>query len=150
MTGLPATILVVEDNPDDVFLLQRAFRKANLTNPVQVVGDGQAAIDYLGGAPPYADRGTHPLPALILLDLKLPKRSGHEVLEWLRAQPGLRRVPVAVLTTSRESPDVTRAYDSGANSYLTKPVDFDALLDLVKAVHGYWLVHNERPDLRAG
>jgi CheY-like chemotaxis protein len=150
MTGPLPTILVVEDSPDDVLLLQRAFRRANLLNPVQVVADGQAAIDYLRGARPYQDRAAFPLPALVLLDLKLPRRSGHEVLEWIRAQPGLRRVPVAVLTTSRESPDVNRAYDLGANSYLAKPVDFDALLELVKTLQLYWMILNERPDVRAG
>ena len=141
-------ILVVEDNPDDVLLLQRAFRRANLPNPLHIVGDGQAALDYLSGAPPYGDRTAYPVPGLVLLDLKLPKRTGHEVLQWIRAQPGLRRLPVAVLTTSRESPDVNRAYDLGANSYLTKPVEFDGLITLVTTVQQYWMTMNERPDLR--
>jgi CheY-like chemotaxis protein len=140
-------ILVVEDSPDDVLLLQRAFRKANLINPVQVVPDGQAAIDYLSGVDAYADRERFPLPALILLDLKLPKRSGHEVLEWIRAQPGLRRVPIAMLTSSKETSDINRAYDLGANSYLMKPVDFDALLQLVQTLKLYWMILNERPDV---
>lgn len=148
-SGQPA-ILVVEDNPDDVLLLQRAFRKANLMNPVQVVPDGQAALDYLSGAAPYDDRSRYPIPALVLLDLKLPKRNGHEVLQWIRAQPGLRRLPVAVLTSSRESPDINRAYDLGANSYLAKPVDFDALIEMVKALQLYWMILNERPDVRNG
>lgn len=143
-----ATILVVEDNADDVLLLQRAFRKANLVNPLRVVSDGQAAIDYLAGRPPFDDREANPLPALVLLDLKLPKLGGHEVLGWIRAQPGLRRLPVAMLTSSREAPDVTRAYDLGANSYLAKPVDFDSLLDMVKTLQLYWMILNERPDLR--
>lgn len=150
MTGAQPGILVVEDNPDDVLLLQRAFRKANLMNPVHVVPDGQAAIDYLGGTAPYDDRNRYPIPALVLLDLKLPKRNGHEVLQWIRAQPGLRRLPVAVLTTSRESPDINRAYDLGANSYLAKPVDFDALIELVKTLQLYWMILNERPDVRNG
>ena len=150
MTGIQPAILVVEDNPDDVLLLERAFRKANLLNPVHVVSDGQAAIDYLSGVAPYGDRAKYPIPALVLLDLKLPKRTGHEVLEWIRAHPGLRRLPVAVLTTSRESPDVNRAYDLGANSYLAKPVDFDALLNLVKTLQLYWMILNERPDVRLG
>jgi len=141
-------ILVVEDNPDDVMLLQRAFRKANLINPVRVVADGQAAVDYLEGKSPYDDREEYPLPALVLLDLKLPKRTGHEVLTWIRGQPGLKRIPVAMLTSSRESPDVNRAYDLGANSYLTKPVDFDALLEMVKTLQLYWMILNERPDIR--
>lgn len=148
MTSAHPAILVVEDNPDDVLLLQRAFRKANLINPVHVVADGQAALDYLGGAPPYNDRNRYPIPALVLLDLKLPKRTGHEVLQWIREQPGLRRLPVAVLTTSRESPDINRAYDLGANSYLAKPVDFDALIEMVKALQLYWMILNERPDVR--
>jgi CheY-like chemotaxis protein len=142
-------ILVVEDNPDDVMLLQRAFRKANLMNPLRVVQDGQAAIEYLEGKAPYNDRAEYPLPALVLLDLKLPKRTGHEVLDWLRGQPGLKRIPVAMLTSSRESPDVNRAYDLGANSYLTKPVDFDALLSMVKTLQLYWMILNERPDVRS-
>ena len=140
-------ILVVEDNPDDVMLLQRAFRKANLMNPVRVVADGQAAVDYLQGKAPYNDRAEYPLPALVLLDLKLPKRTGHEVLNWIREQPGLRRIPVAMLTSSRESPDINRAYDLGANSYLTKPVDFDSLLEMVKTLQLYWMILNERPDV---
>lgn len=145
---VPPAILVVEDNPDDVLLLQRAFRRANLPNPLQVVGDGQAALDYLTGSPPYHDRASYPVPGLVLLDLKLPKRTGHEVLAWIRAQPGLRRLPVAVLTTSRESPDVNRAYDLGANSFLTKPVEFDELVALVTTLQQYWMTMNERPDLR--
>jgi CheY-like chemotaxis protein len=149
MTARAAAILVVEDNADDVLLLQRAFKKAALQNPLHVVGDGQAAIDYLGGTAGYGDRERFPLPALVLLDLKLPRRTGHEVLDWIRAQPGLRRIPVAVLTTSRESPDINRAYDLGVNSYLAKPVDFDALLALVRTVQLYWITLNERPDIRS-
>lgn len=149
MTARTAAILVVEDNADDVLLLQRAFKKAALQNPLHVVGDGQAAIDYLGGTGAFGDRERHPLPALVLLDLKLPRRSGHEVLDWIRAQPGLRRIPVAMLTTSRESPDINRAYDLGVNSYLAKPVDFDALLALVRTVQLYWITLNERPDIRS-
>lgn len=141
-------ILIVEDNADDVMLLQRAFRKANLINPLRVVADGQAAVDYLAGRAPYDDRAEYPLPALVLLDLKLPKLGGHEVLDWIRTQPGLRRLPVAVLTSSRESPDINRAYDLGANSYLAKPVDFDSLLDMVKTLQLYWMIMNERPDVR--
>lgn len=149
MTPRVPPILVVEDNADDVLLLQRAFKKADVPSPLHVVPDGQAAIDYLGGAGPYADRRRYPMPALVLLDLKLPKRTGHEVLDWIRSQPGLRRLPVAMLTSSRESPDVNRAYDLGVNSYLAKPVDFDALLALVRTVQTYWISMNERPDIRS-
>lgn len=140
-------ILLVEDDPNDVLLIQRAFRKANLENPLQVVNDGEAAIHYLAGEGAYADRNQYPLPVLILLDLKLPRRSGFEVLEWLRDQPTLRRIPVVVLTSSRESPDVNWAYDLGANSYLVKPVGFDDLVEMVQTLGLYWMILNESPQL---
>jgi CheY-like chemotaxis protein len=143
------TVLLVEDNPDDVLLTRRAFSKAHFPVPLQVISDGQGAIDYLGGAGEYADRGRFPLPLVLLLDLKLPRRSGFEVLAWLRGQPGLRRIPVVVLTSSGQSVDVNRAYDLGANSYLVKPVRSDALTDLVKSLNLYWLLLNEKPDPRA-
>jgi CheY-like chemotaxis protein len=141
------TVLLVEDDPDDVLLTQRAFRKVGARVPIQVVGDGEQAIAYLTGQGGWADRESHPLPDLLLLDLKLPRRSGFEVLEWLRSQPGLRRLPVVVLTGSREMADVDRALDLGANSYLVKPVGFDALLEIVRLLDLYWLTHNERPTL---
>lgn len=143
-----AEILLVEDNPDDVLLIQRAFRKLGAVNPLRVVSDGEQAVAYLAGEGPYADRDAHPLPSLLLLDLKLPRRSGFEVLEWLRGRPGLRRLPVVVLTSSRESQDVGRAADLGANSYLVKPVQFDALQEMVRTLRLYWIQLNERPELR--
>ena len=144
------TVLLVEDNATDALMVTRAFRKAGLPNPVRVVADGDAAVAYLAGDGAYADRAAHPLPALVLLDLKLPRRSGLEVLAWLKGRPGLRRLPVAVLTSSAETPDVARAYDLGANSYLVKPVDFDPLLQMVKTLDLYWVVMNEKPELGAG
>ncbi len=141
------TILLVEDDPNDVFLIQRAFRKANLANPIQVMNDGEAAVQYLSGQEPYADRDRYPLPMLMLLDLKLPRRSGLEVLEWLKQQPKLKRLPVVVLTSSREHTDLNRAYDLGANSYLVKPVAFDSLLNMVQTLNQYWLIINERPNI---
>jgi CheY-like chemotaxis protein len=143
-------ILLVEDSPDDALLIQRAFHKANLANPVQLVRDGEEAVAYLSGAPPYDDRARFSLPVLMLLDLKLPRRSGLEVLAWVRQEPALKRLPVVVLTSSRESVDVNRAYDLGVNSYLTKPVGFEALLEMVRNVNLYWLVLNENPELRRG
>jgi CheY-like chemotaxis protein len=143
------TVLLVEDDPDDVLLTRRAFAKAHFPTPLHVVSDGQGAIDYLGGEGEYADRGRFPLPLILLLDLKLPRRSGFEVLQWLRGQPGLRRIPVVVLTGSGQSVDVNRAYDLGANSYLVKPVRSDDLTDLVKSLNLYWLLLNEKPDPRA-
>jgi CheY-like chemotaxis protein len=140
-------ILLVEDDPDDVLLTQRAFRRAGAKAPVRVVNDGEEALAYLGGEGELSDRDRYPLPDLILLDLKLPRCSGFEVLTWLRAQPGLRRIPVVVLTGSRETPDVNRALDLGANSYLVKPVRFEALEEMVRTLRLYWLTFNERPSL---
>lgn len=147
MQSANRTILVVEDNPDDVLLIQRAFRKARLTQPLQQVGDGEEAINYLNGTGAYSDRQQYPLPGLLLLDLKLPRKSGLEVLAWLKKQPGLHRLPVIVFTSSREDGDIQRAYDLGANSYLVKPVNFDALLEIAHALELYWLQLNERPDI---
>ena len=150
MGSTAAPILLVEDNPDDVRLIRRAFHRSKLLNPIHVVADGDVAVAYLAGEGEYANRADHPLPVLILLDLELPKRSGHEVLEWVRAQAGLRRIPVAILTSSRESVDVNRAYDLGANAYLLKPVEFEALVEPVKATNMFWLILNERPDADGG
>jgi CheY-like chemotaxis protein len=142
------TVLLVEDSQNDILLIERAVRQASLAATLSVVRDGDAAVEYLSGAGPYADRQQHPLPILMLLDLKLPRRSGLEVLEWQRQQPGLRRLPVAVLTSSNQMADVNRAYDLGANSYLVKPVAPNAMLDLVKLLGLYWLVVNEKPGLQ--
>jgi len=141
------TILIVEDNPTDVMLIRRALARLKIANPVQVIADGDRAVDYLSGHDDYADRMQFPLPALILLDLKLPRRSGLEVLEWLRRQEGLRRVPVVMLTSSRQSDDVNRAYDLGANSYLVKPVEFDGLQEMLGTINTYWIDWNEKPDV---
>ncbi len=137
-------ILLVEDNEDDILLIERAFHKANVANPLVVVRDGEEAVAYL------SNLDGNPIPELVLLDLKLPRKDGFEVLEWLRAQPVLRRLPVVVLTSSGETPDIDRAYDLGANSYLVKPVGFEALLDMVKTLGLYWLLLNRKPSLSAG
>lgn len=138
-------LLVVEDDENDVMLLQRAFRKGHLLNPLRFVADGEAARGYLAGEGDWADRRAHPFPVLMLLDLKLPRLSGLELLAWMRERPELASLPVVVLTSSRENRDLERAYELGANSYLVKPVAFEALLDLVKAIDLYWLVLNEAP-----
>lgn len=138
-------ILLVEDSEDDQTLIRRAFAKAKLSNPLHIVDDGDKAVAYLSGSGIYADRDKHPLPTIILLDLKLPRRSGHEVLAWLRAEASLPRIPVVVLTSSAETADVKRAYDLGANSYLVKPVAFDGLIEMVRNLGVYWLVMNELP-----
>ncbi len=141
------TILIVEDDPYDSKLIVRAIKKARMLNPVQLVRDGAEAIDYLDGQPPYDDRQTHPLPVVMLLDLKLPKKSGFEVLQWLRKHPTVSRLPVVVLTSSSEHVDINRAYDVGANSYLVKPVGSEALVDMVKKVELYWILSNAKPEL---
>jgi len=149
MNANGSTILLVEDNPDDVLLIRRAFQKAGIGNPVVALDHGDDAVAYLDGTGTYSDRHRYPLPALMLLDLKLPRRSGLEVLAWVRQHEGLKRLPVVVLTSSRDEGDINKAYDLGANSYLVKPVAFDDLLRLVRSVEGYWLMLNERPDVTA-
>lgn len=141
------TILLVEDNPRDVLLIQRAFRKANVAIPLQVVEDGEVAIRYLSGEEPYTDRDRYPLPLLILLDLKLPRKSGAEVLAWLRQQPALKRLPVVVLTSSKEYADINHIYDLGGNAYMVKPVAFDNLVEIVKALNLHWIILNEKPQV---
>jgi CheY-like chemotaxis protein len=142
-----APILIVEDNPDDLLFLQRAFRGTSIAAPLRVVTDGAAALDYLAGRGAYADRGDHPLPALMLLDLKLPRVSGFEVLRWLRAEPGLRRLPVVVLTSSTQDDDISQAYDLGANSYVVKPSGLKQIAEVAKQIEAYWLTLNQRPTV---
>jgi CheY-like chemotaxis protein len=145
MAGADDTILVVEDNADDVLLIERAFGKAKLANPLRFVDNGEKAVDYLSGAGPYADRHSHPMPAVVLLDLKLPRRSGFEVLQWVRAHSSLKALPVVVLTSSKDGDDVRRAYAMGANTYLVKPVALDGLIEIVKTLGLYCFVTAERP-----
>jgi CheY-like chemotaxis protein len=147
MSVRDGVILLAEDDPNDVLLIQRAFQRNQVANPVQVVRDGEEALAYLSGQAPFADRERHPLPVLMLMDLKMPRKSGLELLEWVRQQPGLKRLPIIVLTSSNQSPDINRAYELGANSYLVKPAGFDSLLDLVKNLDMYWLILNEKPEL---
>lgn len=143
----PGTVLIVEDQDDDVALIRRAFKKSNIANPLQIVSDGESAIAYLEGTGPYADRDRFPLPVLVLLDLKLPRKSGLEVLQWMRERSFIKRLPVVILTSSRESQDINKAYDLGVNSYLVKPVEFDDLRDLVARLHLYWFITNVKPDV---
>ena len=150
MSARDGVVLLAEDDPNDVLLIQRAFQRNHVANPVQVVRDGDEALAYLSGQAPFADRERHPLPVLMLMDLKMPRKSGLEVLEWVRQQPGLKRLPIIVLTSSNQSPDINRAYELGANSYLVKPAGFDSLLDLVKNLDMYWLILNEKPELDGG
>lgn len=136
-------ILLVEDNPDDEALTLRALNKNAVKCPVVVAHDGVEAIDYLFGTGDYADRDRHPLPAVILLDLKLPRIDGLEVLRRIRADAGTALLPVVVLTTSGEPRDVQQAYQLGANSYIRKPVDYQDFVRYVDAIVTYWLQLNE-------
>ena len=142
-------ILLAEDDENDILLVRRAFNQANILNPLQVVRDGQQAIAYLGGEGIYADRTQFPVPTLLLLDLKMPRKNGFDVLEWIRSQPELRCLRVIVLTTSESIRDVNRAYQLGANSFLVKPADFDQFLAVIRALQGYWLWVSEAPQLGA-
>jgi CheY-like chemotaxis protein len=140
-------ILQVEDEANDVFLLQRAFLQAAIVNPVQVATDGQMAIDYLGGLGAFANRKKYPLPGLVLLDLKLPRRSGREVLEWIRSQPSLNKLVVIVFTSAQYVGDVSLAYELGANSFIIKPDDFSQYLEIARLLKGWWLRHNQFPPI---
>jgi CheY-like chemotaxis protein len=140
MNPADQVILIVEDDPDDRELLARAFRKAAVETPIRFAVDGDGAVAFLGESVgvPSPQRL-----AVVLLDLKLPRRSGFEVLEWMKGHPVLRRVPVIILTSSRESVDLQRAYDLGANSYLVKPARPEELLRMVEQIDAYWLGLNE-------
>jgi CheY-like chemotaxis protein len=133
------TILLVEDNEDDVFIIKRALKLAQNTNPLQIVTDGQQALDYLAGAGEYADRQKFPLPFMVFLDLKLPYIHGFEVLAWMRLRPELSSLVVVVLTSSAETRDHEKAYALGARSYLVKPPTPQALSDVFGSLKTYWL-----------
>ena len=141
----PNAILLVEDDEADIILLRRAFQNARVANPIIEVRDGQTAIQYLSGDDGYTDRLRYPIPFLMLLDLRLPKLSGFEVLEWIRDQPDLSELIVVVLTASDYVADVTKAYSLGARSYLVKPGTFEELVDVVKQIEGRWLVADSAP-----
>jgi len=141
----PAHILLVEDRRMDVELTLDAFREARLFNSVEVASTGEQALDYLFGRGAFADRANYPMPDLILLDLKLPGIDGHEVLRQIKSTDVLKRIPVVVLTSSRESEDRIRSYDYGVNSFLVKPITFDGFMEVVKKVDDYWLSLNIPP-----
>ncbi len=138
-------ILQIEDDENDIFLLRHAFKAAAVDVVLRVVRDGQQAVDYLAGAGEYADRSRYPLPALVLLDLKLPRKCGLEVLRWIRQQPGLNLLVVIVLSASGLSDDVNNAYRLGANSYVVKPPSVEKRAHFAKAVEAFWLTHNIFP-----
>jgi CheY-like chemotaxis protein len=138
-------ILLVEDDSNDVWLIQHAFQKAGLSEMLKVARDGAEAIDYLSGHGPYAQRERFPVPFLLLLDLKMPGVDGFEVLQWVRAEPTLRRLLVVVLTSSNLQADVDRAYELGANSYLVKPVEYEQMAHMIQRFEAYWTEINRTP-----
>ena len=139
------TILLIEDNPSDIDLTKRALEKGNILNNLVVASDGQEALDYLFGTGTHAGRDTSALPTLTLLDLKLPKVPGLEVLRRIRSKATTRRLPVVILTSSGEERDMAAGYDLGVNSYIRKPVDFGQFVQSVAELGLYWLVLNEEP-----
>jgi two-component system response regulator len=141
-------ILLVEDNANDVKLTMRAFEKSNVSNEIVVVGDGEEAIDYLFATGRHAGRDPTVMPEVILLDMKLPKLDGLGVLKRLRADERTRRLPVVMLTSSKEERDVTSSYNLGANSFVRKPVDFAEFIDAARHLGLYWLEMNEPPPCR--
>jgi two-component system response regulator len=141
-------ILLVEDNPNDAELALRALKKNNLANNVIRVSDGGEALDFIFARGPFKGRGKHNIPRLILLDLKLPKLDGLEVLKIIKADPVTRIIPVVVLTSSDEESDMIESYRLGVNSYIIKPVDFDKFIESVRNIGFYWLLLNKQPDIK--
>lgn len=139
-------ILYVEDDEPDVILMRYVFQKLGIPNPLVVMSNGKAAMDYLTGNPPFDNRAQHPLPGLVLLDLNLPYFAGLEVLTWLRQQHSFRCLPVLIFSSSSRADDITQAYARGANGYLVKPSSLEDFCTLAQAVRDFWLVHNQFPD----
>lgn len=145
MNAIQHHILHAEDNPDDALLIQTAFRKIGLLSTMSTVPDGAQALQYLKGEGAFADRRQHPLPTLALLDIKMPRYSGLEVVEWIRGQPAFAALPVIMFTSSRNLEDVRRAYQLGANAYLVKPVDYHEIQASLRALATFWLERNVLP-----
>jgi DNA-binding response OmpR family regulator len=144
MISAEPMLLLVEDNPDDVELTRRAFARGNVVAQLVVAKDGEEALDFLFAKGAHADRSPQDLPHAVILDLKLPKLSGHDVLRRIREAEATRRLPVIILTTSREERDIVTSYDLGANSYVRKPVDFAEFVEAARCLGLYWLAVNER------
>ena len=142
------TVLLVEDDLNDIFLVKRAFKRAQIANPLQIVTDGEKAIEYLQGRGIYADRIAYPLPKLIVMDIKMPGKTGFEVLEWLKSsrQP-LHRLPIVIVSSSDDPADVNRAYELGANAYMVKPMEFRAVEHLFQSITHYWGLECAKPEL---
>jgi CheY-like chemotaxis protein len=143
------TVLLVEDDLNDVFLVKRAFKTAAIQNPLQVVTDGLEAINYFRAEGKYADRKAYPLPKLVVMDIRMPRRSGFEVLEWVKHDPRLRRIPIVIVSSSANPADINRAYELGANAYMVKPVNYREVERLFQSLTHYWGLECAKPDLEA-
>lgn len=142
------TVLLVEDDLNDIFLVKRAFKLAQVKNPLQIVTDGQEALLYLKGEGKYADRAHYPLPKLMVMDIKMPRKTGFEVLEWVKnSGKPLRRIPIVIVSSSDNPDDINRAYELGANAYMVKPVEFLAVEHLFQAITQYWGLECAKPEL---
>jgi CheY-like chemotaxis protein len=142
-------ILLVEDNLNDIFLVKRAFRKAETPHVLHVVTDGEEAIHYLQGDGKYADRQVYPMPRLIVMDVNMPRKNGFEVLEWIKSEHVLRRIPVIIVSASDIHSDINKAYELGANAYMVKPVDFKMVEQLFSSITHYWGAECAKPELEA-
>jgi CheY-like chemotaxis protein len=141
----PITILLAEDDPDDALMAREALEENRLANRLDIVEDGEILMDYLYCRNAYADRNPAELPGLILLDLNMPRKDGREALKEIKADPSLRQIPIIVLTTSKAEEDIFRTYDLGVNSFITKPVSFEGLVDIMKTLATYWFEIVELP-----
>jgi CheY-like chemotaxis protein len=142
------TVLLVEDDLNDIFLVKRAFRTTRIPNPLQVVTDGEEAIRYLRGEGKYEDREAYPLPKLIVMDIKMPRRSGFEVLEWVKGdRRPMRRIPIIIVSSSDSIADINQAYEAGANAYMIKPMDYRAVEHLFESITHYWGLECAKPEL---
>ncbi len=146
----PITILMADDDPDDRLMTQEAFVECRVANPLRFVNDGDELMDYLRREGDFADAARFPMPGLILLDLNMPRRDGREALRDIKADPALRGIPVVILTTSKAEEDVLRSYQDGVNSFITKPVTFSALIEVVQALGKYWLEVVDLPEKSEG
>ena len=144
--GKPIMILMAEDDADDRLLVKDALEESRVLNELRFVEDGEELLEYLRQEGRYADPATSPRPGLVLLDLNMPRKDGREALQEIKADPNLRRIPVVVMTTSKAEEDIFRSYDSGASSYITKPVTFERLVDLMKTLGHYWIEFVELPS----
>lgn len=140
-------MLLVEDDENDIFFIKRAMADANIQNPLHLARDGQEAIDYLSGVGTFAERERHPLPCLLILDLKMPRKTGIEVLQWLQTQPALQSLPVVVLSSSAQRHDIDRAYELGANAFVVKPSGISERAELMRVIKEFWLRLNEPPSV---